>query len=195
MDKNSINFHLYLGKKDYEILQWKNSLPPKCFKYFVEQILLSHINGYKIMLPRTHEQVEIEPKYTPIHMIITNEQIISFLEQQSSGERSKNVKEILLFYIREAQDMALVSSNKKKRKTIVAPPQQPKIVSRSLPTVAETIKHTTKPAQEKHDVKEEKGTVAQSVPEAKSEVAPAVSRTPTKNNPMMQALFKMSGDE
>ena len=195
MDKHSINFHLYLGKKDYEILQWKNSLPPKCFKYFVEQILLSHINGYKIMLPRTHEQVEIEPKYTPIHMIITNEQIISFLERQSSGERSKNVKEILLFYIREAQDVALVSSNKKKKKTFVVPPQSPKIVSRSLPTVAEPVKHTNEAVKGKADVKEKKATVMQSVSEPKPEVASTVSKTPAKNNPMMQALFKMSGDE
>lgn len=195
MDKHSINFHLYLGKKDYEILQWKNSLPPKCFKYFVEQILLSHINGYKIMLPRTHEQVEIEPKYTPIHMIITNEQIISFLEQQSSGERSKNVKEILLFYIREAQDMALVSSNKKKKKTVVALPQPPKIASRPLPTVAEPIKHPTETAKEKTNIKEEKIVVIQSAAESKHEATTTVNKTPAKNNPMMQALFKMSGDE
>ena len=90
MSKNKCNFHLYLGKKDYEILQWKNSLPPKCFKYFVEQILLSYINGYKIMLPPIQAQKNIEFKSMPIHIVIQNEQIASFLSQLNSGEKAKS---------------------------------------------------------------------------------------------------------
>ena len=90
------NFHLYLGKKDYEILVWKNSLPPKCFKYFVEQILLSHINGYPIILPPTNNEI-VEVKSSPIHIVIENKQIIKFLSTITSGDKSKKIKENLTF--------------------------------------------------------------------------------------------------
>lgn len=201
MSENKCNFHLYLGKKDYEILQWKNSLPPKCFKYFVEQILLSHINGYKIMLPPIQKQSSIEFKSTPIHIVVENEQIIAFLSQLDAGEKSKVVKEIILFYIRETQDNVFVSSGKKKKKN----PQ---------PTVSVDIKKIPKekpktvdiPVAKKQVVEEKDNTikpnVSISLPSSPKVSEPATQsqpkaeeRKPAKNNPMMQALFKMSGDE
>lgn len=204
MSNSKCNFHLYLGKKDYEILQWKNSLPPKCFKYFVEQILLSYINGYKIMLPPIQEHILVEPKSKPIHIVIVNEQIASFLSQLNAGEKSKTVKEIVLFYIREAQDSQFVSSNKKKKKR--KPPQpsisvdinkikKERIIDKEIPVVIEqkdtNIKPniniplpqpTTKPVE------------AQSVNKNEQQKA-ELPKKPAKQNPMMQALFKMSGDE
>ena len=210
MNENKCNFHLYLGKKDYEILQWKNSLPPKCFKYFVEQILLSYINGYKIMLPPIQAQKNIEFKSMPIHIVIQNEQIASFLSQLNSGEKSKIVKEIILFYIREAQDNAFVSSGKKKKKNIQPsvsvdvkkiPKEKPKNVNISTPVQNKTI--ASQPA-EKETKEIIKPNVNISIPTPASKPVESTTvveqpkteeRKPAKNNPMMQALFKMSGDE
>lgn len=209
MSENKCNFHLYLGKKDYEILQWKNSLPPKCFKYFVEQILLSYINGYKIMLPPIQAQKNIEFKSMPIHIVIQNEQIASFLSQLNSGEKSKIVKEIILFYIREAQDNAFVSSGKKKKKNIQPsvsvdvkkiPKEKPKTVSVSTPVQNKPV--AAQPVEK--EVKEIiKPNVNISIPTSSNkpventviEQPRTEERKPAKNNPMMQALFKMSGDE
>lgn len=209
MSENKCNFHLYLGKKDYEILQWKNSLPPKCFKYFVEQILLSYINGYKIMLPPIQAQKNIEFKSMPIHIVIQNEQIASFLSQLNSGEKSKIVKEIILFYIREAQDNAFVSSGKKKKKNIQPsvsvdvkkiPKEKSKTVNVITPVQDNPV--VSKPVEK--EVKESiKPNVNISIPTPPNkpigdtvvEQPKTEERKPTKNNPMMQALFKMSGDE
>lgn len=209
MSENKCNFHLYLGKKDYEILQWKNSLPPKCFKYFVEQILLSYINGYKIMLPPIQAQKNIEFKSMPIHIVIQNEQIASFLSQLNSGEKSKIVKEIILFYIREAQDNAFVSSGKKKKKNIQPsvsvdvkkiPKEKPKTIN--IATPAQTKPVAPQPVEK--EIKETiKPNVNISIPTSSNkpvgstvvEQPKTEERKPAKNNPMMQALFKMSGDE
>ncbi len=209
MSENKCNFHLYLGKKDYEILQWKNSLPPKCFKYFVEQILLSYINGYKIMLPPIQAQKNIEFKSMPIHIVIQNEQIASFLSQLNSGEKSKIVKEIILFYIREAQDNAFVSSGKKKKKNIQPsvsvdvkkiPKEKPKTVSILTPVQDKPI--VSQPVEK--EIKETiKPNVNISIPTSSSKSVNSTTaeqpkteeRKPAKSNPMMQALFKMSGDE
>jgi len=210
MSENKCNFHLYLGKKDYEILQWKNSLPPKCFKYFVEQILLSYINGYKIMLPPIQAQKNIEFKSMPIHIVIQNEQIASFLSQLNSGEKSKIVKEIILFYIREAQDNAFVSSGKKKKKNIQPsvsvdvkkiPKEKPKIVNVSTPVQNKPVASQPTERETKEIIKPN---VNISIPTPTSkpvesatvvEQSKTEERKPAKNNPMMQALFKMSGDE
>ena len=209
MSENKCNFHLYLGKKDYEILQWKNSLPPKCFKYFVEQILLSYINGYKIMLPPIQAQKNIEFKSMPIHIVIQNEQIASFLSQLNSGEKSKIVKEIFLFYFREAQDNAFVSSGKKKKKNIQPsvsvdikkiPKEKPKTVGILTPVqdkpvvsqpVEKEVKETIKPnVNISIPTPSRKPVESTTVEQPKTE-----ERKSAKNNPMMQALFKMSGDE
>ena len=208
MNENKCNFHLYLGKKDYEILQWKNSLPPKCFKYFVEQILLSYINGYKIMLPPIQAQKNIEFKSMPIHIVIQNEQIASFLSQLNSGEKSKIVKEIILFYIREAQDNAFVSSGKKKKKNVQPsvsvdvkkiPKEKPKTINLTTPVQTKPV--VSQPIEK--EIKEPiKPNVNIAIPvsvnkpvESVAEQSKTEERKNTKNNPMMQALFKMSGDE
>ena len=193
------NFHLYLGKKDYEILVWKNSLPPKCFKYFVEQILLSHINGYPIILPPTNNEI-VEAKSSPIHIVIENKQIIKFLSTITSGDKSKKIKEILLFYIRASRSGQAISSTKKKRKTA------PISTSINIPSknqkkkeVASNIsKHNIVPS-----VQQETNMVQQGKNEPQKEENDGIIKAPIvaapkpsiPKNPMMQALFKMSGDD
>lgn len=194
------NFHLYLGKKDYEILLWKNSLPPKCFKYFVEQILLSHINGYPIILPPFNDEI-VKVKCSPIHIVIENKQIISFLSTLNSGDKSKKVKEIILFYIRTSRAGQTVSPTKKKKKIppvvapIIAKQKPPKKKDRGISdnnnhNVLQIEQHETQAMQQNRiEITEEEGSGI-----IKAPIVTAPKPT-TPKNPMMQALFKMSGDD
>ena len=199
------NFHLYLGKKDYEILSWKNSLPPKCFKFYVEQILLSHINGYEIMMPQVNI-ISAQFKTTPIHIVIENEQIVDFLSKIDIGQKSKIIKEILLFYIREARHSIYVSSNKKNKKQNTPMPsvfvKTKKRPSSSTTVVVETKKNNTEKVvvSEKTDNQNSKEVLP-----VKPKVDDNIIKSPivenkevpvkSNSNPMLQALFKMSGDE
>ena len=197
---DKMNFHLYLGKKDYEILVWKNSLPPKCFKFFVEQILLSHINGYDIVLPPVKYEIDEEnvKQGRPVHLVIENKQIINFLTQIETGDKSKLVKEILLFYIRESRENFFVSDGKKKKKK--SPVQQPRYVKQQNVNVAQTT--STKKVEKQHTpiIKEESPEIPIVAEIEKTVVTPPINDIPKEKNngtknPMMQALFKMSGDE
>jgi predicted DNA-binding protein len=199
-----INFHLYLGKKDYEILVWKNSLPPKCFKYFVEQILLSHINGYKIILP----PILIEENSNivtgkPIHIVTENRQIIDFLSKIENGDKSKFVKEIILYYIRESRDSFMVSDNKKKKKKTTSTPQyftKPESTnSRSNDkkdrdiNIGQNIKQNNTVMQQ---LQKPVTQITQSTTSETELIKETEQKQKVSNkSPMMQALFKMSGDE
>ena len=199
------NFHLYLGKKDYEILSWKNSLPPKCFKFYVEQILLSHINGYEIMMPQVSINVA-QFKSTPIHIVIENEQIIDFLSKIDIGQKSKIIKEILLFYIREARHNIYVSSNKKgkkqnnpmpsvfvKAKKKISPPTTVVVETKTnnVEKVITSPKTNNPPNNDNLPIKSKIDDNIIKSPIVENKELPAKSNS----NPMLRALFKMSGDE
>ena len=187
-----MNFHLYLGKKDYEILVWKNSLPPKCFKYFVEQILLSHINGHKILLPpMTLDGIEDSMLIgKPIHIVTENKQIISFLNKIECGDKSKLVKEILLYYIRESRDFIPVADSKKKKKK-----------HNSQQITSRTSQNTRENAEQREVqtfISAKQTETTEDSIKSKDVIIPPISDKPKEKNnknPMMQALFKMSGDE
>ena len=201
---NKCNFHLYLGKKDFEILSWKASLPPKCFKFYVEQILLSYINGYQIMLPFGNNSCEVELKSTPIHIVIENEQIINFISQIDNGQKSKIIKEIILYYVRESRNTIFVSNGKKNKKQKSPQPSVSIKVSKikqqrqtiSVQKVAEDVKSIEKPKEvisENTNIKEVSRNDDNII---KAPINNEPKQTEKKNNnPMMQALFKMSGDE
>lgn len=195
------NFHLYLGKKDYEILSWKNSLPPKCFKFYVEQILLSHINGYSIVLPPSKD-IHIECTSKPIHIVIKNEQVIEFLAHIDSGQKSKVVKDIILFYIRESRNFFYISSNKKSKKNKMSF-TPPSIVKSQYKKNRLQSTSVTKTVKKLPETTESSSVVSAPTPQTfeSNDVIKAPikenSTTQQKNsqNPLLQALFKMSGDE
>lgn len=209
------NFHLYLGKKDYEILLWKNSLPPKCFKFYVEQILLSYINGYKIALPPAVNKKSVTIKYAPVHIIITNEQVAEFLNNINSGDKSKAIKEIILYYIRESQDAQFVGANKKNKKKQTPPSYQTPSKNTKPTTVTvstQSAANTNKPAievqltreplkvndnktQNKNNKKENASPEIKENKPIDNQKEETIENKPTKNNPMLQSLFRMSGDE
>jgi hypothetical protein len=166
----------------------------------VEQILLSHINGYSILLPPINYEIAEETVLDgkPIHIVTDNQQIIDFLSNIDNGEKSKLVKEILLFYIRESRDVVLLSDGKKKRKKQISPQSLPKTKPRkksfNTPSAEEKESFT-----KKQDNTEEKNNSKKGVETEKEVVIPPINEKPKEKNnsksPMMQALFKMSGDE
>lgn len=218
MSNNKCNLHLYLGKKDYEILNWKQSIPPRCFKFYIEQILLSYINGYPIALPSCKNfRNSVELKTKPIHIVLENDQIIDFLSKLDNGQKSKVIKEIILYYIRESESKYYVNNGNKSKKSKTPKPSVSVktsnikkestnvVIDVSAQTkdksIVETVtKNTTIFVDEAVQQKE---TVAETIQEPKindKKVIKAPINTESKpqekkNNPMMQALFKMSGDE
>lgn len=205
--KESCNLHLYLGKKDLEILRWKESLPPRCFKYYMEQILLSYVTGQKIMIPAIKEG-KTEPSIRPIHLVITNKTIIEFLEQFDNGEKSKSIKEILNYYIREAKDGQYISRGKKAKKAqapIYEVPQNIQTQSehqnkKPVSKQVEKVQPSNHNNSDNNDTKSSKPNVPQITvekPKAKDNTSKNEKKqqpVDTKN-PMVQALFRMSGDE
>lgn len=204
MENNKCNFHLYLGKKDFEILSWKSSLPPKCFKFYVEQILLSYINGYQIMLPFGSNNSEVELKSMPIHIVIENEQIINFISQIDAGQKSKVIKEIILYYVRESRNTVFVSNGKKNKKQKSPQPSVSVKVNKTKPQQKQII--SVQKVVENTHIEKQKKDVSESINIQKtSQIDNNIIKAPINNeikqpekknnNPMLQALFKMSGDE
>lgn len=204
MENNKCNFHLYLGKKDFEILSWKSSLPPKCFKFYVEQILLSYINGYQIMLPFGSNNSEVELKSMPIHIVIENEQIINFISQIDAGQKSKVIKEIILYYVRESRNTIFVSNGKKNKKQKSPQPSVSVKVNKTKPQQKQII--SVQKVVEDTNIEKPQKDVSENISIQKtSQMDNNIIKAPINNeikqlekknnNPMLQALFKMSGDE
>ena len=200
--KESCNLHLYLGKKDLEILRWKESLPPRCFKYYMEQILLSYITGQKVMIP-TIKEGKTEPAICPIHLVITNKTIISFLEQFDKGEKSKSIKDILIYYILEAKDGQYISRGKKAKKTQVPVYETPNFIPEKKEPNINNRQKPKDDTHKQHSDNKPKQPQKQNTPQITVEQKKTpentqnVKKQPTvdTNSPMMKALFKMSGDE
>lgn len=134
-----MDLHLYFGKKDTDLIQWKNSLPKREISRLIQLFCEAEINGRKAVLPHidyvSPEGKELKPYNTILH--IKNVVIEQYFKMIPEYQRNAVLKTIIrknigstdyAMFIPRETEMAVpklkTASPKKKKQKPKPKPQQ-----------------------------------------------------------------------
>ena len=86
--------HFNIPFEDDDIIRWKNSLPPRTFNGYVNEILLAESKGEVAHIPRAHSS---EKEIAPVNgrLIITDPAVLAFIGKMKKGHVTDEIKYII----------------------------------------------------------------------------------------------------
>ena len=86
--------HFNIPFEDDDIIRWKNSLPPRTFNGYVNEILLAESKGEVAHIPRAHSS---EKEIAPVNgrLIITDSAVLAFIGKMKKGHVTDEIKYII----------------------------------------------------------------------------------------------------
>ena len=86
--------HFNIPFEDDDIIRWKNSLPPRTFNGYVNEILHAESKGEVAHIPRDHSS---EKEIVPVNgrLIITDPAVLAFIGKMKKGHVTDEIKYIV----------------------------------------------------------------------------------------------------
>ena len=102
--------HFNIPFEDDDIIRWKNSLPPRTFNGYVNEILLAESKGEVAHIPRAHSS---EKEIVPVNgrLIITDPAVIAFIGRMKKGHVTDEIKYIIRKQVYSYTEIKLGAEN------------------------------------------------------------------------------------